>query len=269
MSGQSLQELLKVATEAVDLARSVLDDSRSPGAVVAKGDRDMATATDFEIERRVRAFLAEATPEFGFLGEEEGPSGRSSADRPFWVLDPIDGTANFTHGLPLYAVSLGLVEGEGSTVAVVDVPAMNERFEATKVGGARLNGSPIHASQTSRLSEAVVAIGDYAVGANAAERNRPRLALTALLAERVQRVRMLGSAAIDLSWVACGRLDASVMLSNKPWDTTAGALIVQEAGALVLDATGSTHTVMSEAIVAVNRSLQGRLSELIQCDSGP
>lgn len=260
MTGHSLQELLKIATEAVDLARSVLDDAHTPGAVMAKGDRDMATEADFEIERRVRAFLAEATPEFGFLGEEEGPSGLSGADRPFWVLDPIDGTANFTHGLPLYAISLGLVDGQESAVAVVDVPALNERFEATKGGGARLNGSLIRASQTSRLSDAVVAIGDYAVGANAAERNRPRLALTAMLAEKVQRVRMLGSAAIDLTWVACGRLDASIMLSNKPWDTTAAALVAREAGAAVLDLDGSPHTLRSAATLAVSKSLRGELS---------
>lgn len=269
MSGQSLQELLKVATEAVDLARSVLDDARSPGAVVAKGDRDMATAMDFEIERRVRAFLAEATPEFGFLGEEEGQSGLPGADRPFWVLDPIDGTANFTHGLPLYAVSLGLVEGEQSTVAVVDVPGMNERFEATKGGGARLNGSPIRASQTSHLSEAVVAIGDYAVGANAAERNRPRLALTAVLAERVQRVRMLGSAAIDLTWVACGRLDASIMLSNKPWDTTAGALLARESGAKVQDLAGSRHSLASATTLAAAAAIRDELMQVFLRPSEP
>jgi myo-inositol-1(or 4)-monophosphatase len=263
MTGQALAALLQVATEAADLARAVLQTATTPSSVTPKEERDMVTAADYAVERRLREFLAVKTPNLGFLGEEEGPSVSVGGDSPFWVLDPIDGTANYARGVPLYAVSLGLVQGGHSVVAVIDLPSADERFEAVRGGGARLNGSPIHASGVSDLSDALVAVGDYAVGANAAGRNRPRLELTARLAERVQRVRMLGSAAIDLAWVACGRLDASVMLSNKPWDTTAGALIAQEAGAVVQDLHGTTHSITSETTIAVNPHLRPALFGLL------
>ena len=109
--------------------------------------------------------------------------------------------------------------------------------------------------------------GDYAVGDNAVDRNAPRLALTAALAEHVQRVRMLGTASVDLAWVAHGRLDAAVMMSNKPWDTAPGAVIAKEAGALVLDLGGRPHSLASRSIVAVTPSLAPALLELVQSAS--
>ena len=109
----------------------------------------------------------------------------------------------------------------------------------------------------------MVAIGDYAVGIDAETRNRPRLALTGKLAARVQRVRMFGSAAVDLAWVAEGRIDASVMLSNTPWDTAAGVLIAREAGAVVVDLDGSPHTTNAQATIAANPKILTDLIELI------
>jgi myo-inositol-1(or 4)-monophosphatase len=112
------------------------------------------------------------------------------------------------------------------------------------------NGDAIHVSKTSQLHAAIVAIGDYAVGPNSLERNTVRLALTKRLSESVQRVRMHGSTALDLSWVAHGLLDAMVMLSNKPWDTAAGVAIARAADASVLDVDGSQHTATSRATIA-------------------
>lgn len=227
-----LLRLLAVATEAVALAREIVL-SRKPGVVTAKGDRDMATEVDYAVEQALRKFLADRTPEIGFLGEEEG----RSAGRPgelLWVLDPIDGTANFVHGIPLSAISLGLVEGDVSLLGVIDMPFLERLYTGARGFGSECNGQPIRGSQCSRLSDAIIGIGDYAVGDNAAIKNSTRLALTGLLAANIQRVRMLGTAATDLAWVAHGNLDASVMFNNKPWDTSAGVLIAREAGVLVL-----------------------------------
>jgi len=257
-----LPALLATANEAVSTA-SQLIRSRRPGVLTAKGDRDMASEVDYAVEQELRSILAKATPEIGFLGEEEGQTAGKS-DELLWVLDPVDGTVNFIHGIPLVAVSLGLVAGDRSILGVIDMPFMGTRYAAAEDLGATRNGMPIQGSRCERLGDAVVAIGDYAVGVNAAARNRTRLAMTAALAANVQRIRMLGTAATDLAWVAEGNLDASVMFTNKPWDTSAGVLIAREAGVRVLDVDGARHTFNSASTVAVSAPLASQLVELIQ-----
>lgn len=257
-----MARLVDIASAAVDRAVQLVR-TNAPGAVYAKGDRDMVTELDLSIEREVRAFLSRATPDIGFLGEEEGSSADLSGAQYRWVLDPIDGTSNLAHGIPLFAVSLGLVRGQHSVLGVIDVPLLGERFQAVEGGGATLNGTSITRTDRATLAEAIVSIGDYAVGQHAAERNRERLALTELLAARVERVRMFGSAAIDLAWVACGRLDASIMLSNKPWDTAAGVAIAREAGAIVSEIDGTAHTAMSQGVVSASALLHDDLIALV------
>ncbi|MFY1598365.1 inositol monophosphatase family protein [Micromonospora sp. WMMD737] len=243
--------LLPVAIEAV--ARAAEDMRRKPpGALTAKGDRDMASALDYEIERSVREMLRVATPDIGFLGEEDGISGSGELQ---WVLDPIDGTANFVRGIPLCAVSLGLLHHGEAVLGVIELPFLGNRYAAAQGDGATVDGKPIRVSQTSRLSEAIVAIGDYAVGEGAAAKNRLRLALTARLAESAQRIRMTGTAALDLAWLAEGRLDASITLSNHPWDMTAGVAIAREAGAQVVGEDGSRHAAKSSVTVGVAPTL--------------
>jgi myo-inositol-1(or 4)-monophosphatase len=161
-------------------------------------------------------------------------------------------------------VSLGLVAGDRSILGVIEMPFLGKRYAAADGLGATCNGQPIHGSTCSSLSDALIAIGDYAVGTSASDRNRVRLALTTLLAANVQRVRMLGTAATDLAWVAEGNLDASVMFTNKPWDTSAGVLIAREAGVQVLDVDGSQHTFNSTGTVAVAAPLAAELLSLIQ-----
>ncbi|MEV3978077.1 inositol monophosphatase family protein [Nonomuraea sp. NPDC049758] len=255
-----VRTLLPVAERAASIAGEIIT-TRAPGVVTAKGDRDMATEVDYAVEHAVREFLSKETPELGFLGEEEG------ASRPgqglTWVLDPVDGTANFLHGIPLCGVSLGLVDGDVPLLGVVGLPFLGVRYSAAQGAGATANGSPVQVSGAAELHDAVVALGDYAVGADAAERNRPRFALTQELAARVQRVRMLGSAAIDLVWVADGKVDASVMLSNNPWDTAAGVVIAREAGALVVDLDGSPHDMASRATIATSPALAPELLKLL------
>ncbi|MCW2948918.1 MAG: inositol monophosphatase [Actinoallomurus sp.] len=240
--------LLTVALEAVTIARELMR-SRAPGLLTAKGDRDMATELDYAIERAVRAHLRDRTPAVPILGEEEGVTGDRGGDL-LWVLDPVDGTANLVHGIPLCGVSLGLVRRDRPVLGVIDLPFLGTRYSAVEHAGAHLGDRRIGTSTTGSLHDAVVAIGDYAVGADAAEKNRLRLALNEQLAGRAQRVRMLGSAAIDLAWVAEGKLDVSLTMSNKPWDTAAGVIIAREAGAVVIDQDGSDHTSDSAATIA-------------------
>ena len=258
----SFAPLVPIATEAVERATRFIR-TNLPRALAEKGDRDMVSEVDLSVERAVRAYLNENTPAIGFLGEEEGRAG--AVDDLLWVLDPVDGTANFVRGLPLCAVSLALVSRRKPVLGVIALPFLQEQYVGLTGEGAHdAFGRRIRVSGTSGLVNAIVALGDYAVGPNAAARNRARLAITELLAHRAQRVRMLGSAAVDLVWTAAGRLDASVMLSNKPWDTAAGVLIAREAGAHVVDRDGSPHTVDSTATLAAAPTLLDDLLALVR-----
>ncbi|MFB9472527.1 inositol monophosphatase family protein [Nonomuraea salmonea] len=252
--------LLPIAERAVSIASEIIR-IKAPGVITAKGDRDMATEVDYAVEHAVREFLARETPEIGFLGEEEG--GSRLGDGLMWALDPVDGTANFLHGIPLCGVSLGLVDKDAPTLGVIDLPFLDLRYAAAEEAGAAVNGSAIRVGDARDLRSAIVAIGDYAVGENAEERNRPRFALTEELAARVQRIRMFGSAAVDLAWVAHGRIDAAIMLSNNPWDTAAGVIIAREAGATVIDLDGSPHSMTAQATIAASPKLVADLVELI------
>lgn len=252
-------DLLGIGQAAMDLALDTIASS-DPGRVTVKGDRDIASDVDYAVESRLREFLANETPGIGFLGEEEG----ESDDREtLWVLDPIDGTANFVRGVPLYGVSLALVEDGRPIVGLINLPAIGLHYTATAQGGARCNGEIIRSRPTASLQDAMVSLGDYAVGENATEKNIDRLAITSRLAQRVERVRMVGSAAADLAWVAHGKLDATVILANKPWDTAAGSLLVREAGALVVDRYGEPHSLTSTSTVALSPELYGDLLPLL------
>jgi myo-inositol-1(or 4)-monophosphatase len=251
---------MPLAVEAADIAADLLRTTR-PGALTAKGDRDMASAADYLVEREVRHFLTSSAPGIGFLGEEQGRTGNTDV---FWALDPIDGTANFVRAIPLCAISLALVEGNRPVIGVVSLPFLDATYTAERSHGAYRHGERLRANTTTNLRNGIVAIGDYAVGKDADRKNRLRLAVTQRLAERAQRVRMLGSAAVDLAWVAEGRLDASITLSNKPWDTAAGTLLAEEAGAQVVDRDGSPHTIRSAATIAAPPELLSDLLALIQ-----
>ncbi|XRQ07372.1 inositol monophosphatase family protein [Actinomadura welshii] len=254
--------LLPVALRAAEIA-SDLVRTRVPGLLTAKGDRDMASEVDYAVERAVRDYLKERTPDIAILGEEEGITG-DTAGELLWAIDPVDGTANFVRNIPLCGFSLGLIERGRPVVGVIDLPFLGTRYHAAQHTGAYLGDRRIQASMTTDLKDAIVAIGDYAVGEGAEAKNRQRIALTERLAANVQRVRMLGSAAIDLAWVAEGKLDASITLSNKPWDTAAGVIIAREAGAKVTDQDSTDHAFDSAATIGAAPAVASAVSMLVR-----
>ncbi|MFT7839510.1 inositol monophosphatase family protein [Saccharothrix sp. BKS2] len=266
-----LDELAEIAQKAVSIGNNLIKHTR-PRTVTEKSDRDTYTDVDVRIEQDVRAYLAEATPEIGFLGEEGGTSEQAADSEHFWALDPIDGTANFVHGVPLCGVSLALMHGDSAIVAAIVLPYLELYYSAAQGHGAHVNGEAIHVSETAELSKAMIAVGDYATGEGSDEKNKQRIALTAALAAKVERIRMFGSAAHDLVWLAEGRIDGTVILSNKTYDIAAGVLIAREAGAVVMDSTGqehsslSTHTIattpkITEAILSITRTATGKIIE--------
>jgi myo-inositol-1(or 4)-monophosphatase len=258
----SIAELLATGHEAVNRAREIIL-THSTADVWAKGDRDFVSEVDLTVERSLRELLSKRTPAISFLGEEEG--GRHYGQtRLAWVLDPLDGTSNFLHRIPLCGVSLGLLDDGKPVLGIVDLPLLNERYHAVAGQGAHRDGRRIEVRKTAKIADAIVSIGDYAVGSGADEKNRLRFALTQRLAASAERVRMFGSAAIDLVWVASGRTDASITLSNKPWDMTAGVVIAREASAQVLDSDGSDHTLSSLATVATSDTLAPAILDILR-----
>ncbi len=254
--------LLPVALRAAEAAAEMMR-TRRPARLTEKHDRDLVSDVDIAIERQVRAMLERATPEIGFLGEEEGLTGDSHTGW-LWTLDPIDGTSNFAHSIPLCATSLALLHDGRPVVAVIDAPFLGQRYHAVQGRGSYTGDQQLAASAARHLRDAIVSIGDYATGPGADRQNELRLALTVQLAPRVHRLRMIGTAALDLAWVAEGRLDASVTLGNNPWDMAAGVLIAREAGASVVDSDGSPHTISSAATIAASPGLVDQLILLVR-----
>ena len=161
----------------------------------------------------------------------------------------------FAKGSLLCAISLSLVVAGQPVLGIVDAPLLGERFIARQGAGAYLDGTTISVTEVSSLSEAMVGLSDFKVGVGSEEENRVHLAVLARLARESLRVRMHGSAALDLAWLAAGRLNATVMLSNLPWDVTAGLLVVREAGGFVFDYDGSPHDAQSRYTIASAPSL--------------
>lgn len=246
-----LIDLQRIAEQAVGLGYDIVKNA-TPAEIRHKGDRDVVTDIDLTVQNKIRDFLQHMTPGIAFLGEEEATTATLDDDQDVWTLDPVDGTSNLAHGIPICAISLALVRCGEPVVAVVFAPFLDLRYVAAKGYGAYGNGIKLQASKVTDLAESIISIGDYAVGDGAAAKNARRLRLTKLLVERVERIRMLGSAALDLAWVAEGRTDATVILANKPWDTAAGVLLAREAGARVTDAVGVTHNFSSTETIAAS-----------------
>lgn len=248
-------DLMTIGNRAVDLGVDIMR-RRAIGTLTYKNERDYATEVDYEIEREMRKYLGDHAPGIGFLGEESGAFGNTDN---YWALDPIDGTINYARSLPMCGISLALIMGGIPTLGVVDLPYLGERYLGALGEGATRNAEAIQVRTTSRLEDAVISLGDYATGPNARAKNAARLAVTSELAGTALRVRMIGTAATDLTWLAAGKTDAVVMLSNRPWDTAAGIVIAREAGADVFDLDGHPHTTNSPETIAATPLLKPEL----------
>ncbi len=214
-----------------------------------KGTIDLVTEVDVAVERMFRALIAERFPDHQVLAEEMGGAAAVPAG-PCWVFDPIDGTTNYAHGLPIFCASLALeVDGVAEVAAVYD-PNRRELFTAERGGGAFLNGVPLRVSSAERLVDALLVTGfPYDVHSRVNE----VVGLFGAFVGQARAVRRLGSAAIDLCWVAAGRMDGFWEGDLKPWDVAGGALVVAEAGGHVLASNGRIHDAMLDVIRAFGR----------------
>jgi myo-inositol-1(or 4)-monophosphatase len=232
-----------------------------------KGDVDIVTVADRTVEKLVRGRLAEAFPDHGVYGEEGTRDRMDGAFR--WYVDPLDGTTNFAHGFPQFCVSLGLEQRppdlqsgqDGTLVAgVIYDPMRDELFTAERGHGAWLNGKPMHVSQTPVLAESLLATGFP----SKKRHDSPNIHFYHEFTLRSHGVRRAGSAALDLAYVAAGRLEAFWEFNLNPWDTAAGILLVEEAGGKVTDFSGAHFQLNSNEILSSNGLIQDELIVLFR-----
>ena len=234
-----MHPIMNIAVRAARRAGSIINRAALAGGFKVRSKRmnDFATQVDDAAEQAIIDIVRKAYPDHAIHAEESGElSGSSAAGAEYvWIIDPIDGTTNFIHGFPQYCVSIGIRHRGAMAHAVVYDPVANELFTASKGGGAYLNDRRIRVSTLTRFGDALVG-----TGFPFKELTRVDLYLNQLrnLMERSSGVRRAGAAALDLAYVACGRLDAFWELGLSPWDIAAGALIIQEAGGLVGDLDG-------------------------------
>jgi myo-inositol-1(or 4)-monophosphatase len=234
---------------------------RQAPEISKKGRIDLVTAADLAVEREFRGLIARRFPSHTVLGEETpGVGGRSSAAHR-WIIDPVDGTTNFAHGLGFFCVSIALEVQGRIELGVVYDPTGQELFTAERGGGARLNGAPIRATRCHDLVDALLCTGfPYTIR----DERRRQLHVFAAFLEEAQAVRRLGSAALDLCYVACGRFDGYWEEKIQSWDIAAGALIVEEAGGRVSGMGGEAFDPFAGHLVASSADLHSVMLGVIR-----
>ena len=268
MSGQPHLVFVPAASRIAIEAGGLLRDFYRRGVVTEyKGDVDLVTEADRASEKLIVQRLHEVFPEHGVYGEE---GTRSHIDSEYrWYIDPLDGTTNFAHGFPVFCVSMGLerrapslaTADDGELVAgVIYDPLRDELFVAEKGKGAYLNGGPIHVSKIDELGEALLATGFP----SRKRHDNPNVHFYHEFTLRSHGVRRAGSAALDLAYTACGRVDAYWEFNLNPWDTSAGALLVMEAGGTMTSFDGSPFRLDSGEVLATNGRLRGELIALFK-----
>jgi len=221
---------------------------------------NLVSYVDKEAEKRIVSSLHKIFPEAGFI-TEEGTVSQASEHEYSWVIDPLDGTTNFLHGLPIYAVSIALVKNNEPELGVVYHIGSEECFHAVRQHGAYCNKSRINVSPVGSLNEALLATGfPY----DSDQRSNEHLEIIKHFLSQTHGIRRLGSAAIDLALVAAGRLDGFFEYNLNPWDVAAGALLVQEAGGRITDFSGENKYLFGRQMCASNQLLQEQMLAVIR-----
>ena len=251
---------------AIELARRagglILEGQNSTIQVSRKGPTDLVTDYDLKAEQMLVKGIVEAYPEDRILAEEGTSSPKVGGDAEhLWLIDPIDGTTNYAHGLPFYSVSIGLMSNDSLALGVIYDPARDELFHAIKGGGAWLGDKPLGVSETRTLEDSLLVTGfPYDIRTNADNNLNHYNKLSKL----TRGVRRLGSAALDLAYVAAGRLDGFWELRLNPWDWAAGVLITQEAGGIVTTFDGGEKVIGGdETLLATNGHLHEPLQQIL------
>ena len=242
----SVQEVAKKAGSFILKERAEFGDDK----VERKSLNSLVSYVDKEAEKMIVQGLRELLPESGFITEEDTIEDEKKEFT--WIVDPLDGTTNFIHGIPCFCVSIGLMVDEMMVLGVIYEVNLDECFYAWKGGGAYMNGMPIRVRENEDLSRSLLATGFpyYDFG-----RMEPYVELLMHFMEHTRGIRRLGSAAADLAYVAAGRFEAFYEYGLSPWDVAAGVILVQEAGGKVSDFKGGTDAVFGKEILASNNGI--------------
>jgi myo-inositol-1(or 4)-monophosphatase len=228
-----------------------------PLRVECKGEHDFVTEVDRQAEAEILGLLQARYPGHAFMSEEDSPDAAGAEYR--WVIDPLDGTTNFIHGVSPFSVSIALEDPAGLVAAAIHDPVHEETFHASRGGGARLNGEPIRCSRPAGLDDSLVATGFPFRELSRLDRY---LQSFEAFARTTSGIRRAGSAAIDLAYTACGRYDGFWEIGLSRWDVAAGALIVREAGGIVTDPLGGDGWLDSGDILAAGSRLHPAMLEI-------
>ncbi|MFK7809642.1 MAG: inositol monophosphatase [Saprospiraceae bacterium] len=258
------KSLANICIQTCDLAAKVANFIKMECGAVnndqidVKGLNSLVSYVDKNAELQIVEGLQTILPEAAFLTEEETIV---TGEAPYrWIIDPLDGTTNFLHQLPFFAISIALQHNEQIILGVVYEVNRKECFYAWKDGGSWLNGNPIKVSKNEKMQDALFATGfpyyDYS-------KTKSYLNVLEHLMKNTRGIRRFGAAALDLAYVACGRFDAFFEYSLQPWDVAAGALIVQEAGGQVCDFSGESDYIFGKEIIASSSSLHGEVRGLL------
>jgi len=260
---------LAVAIRAARAAAAIVVDAgrdlgRLPSHVKVQGD--IVSAADAEAENVIAATLRAAFPHDAILGEESGERAGVAGNGRQWIVDPLDGTLNFVHGYPYYAISIALLDGARITHAVVLDPVHDELFTAVRGQGAHLNGAPLRASSCTRLANALVGT---VFPTRASPRMPSYLPMFNALVTRCAGIRRAGACALDLAYLAAGRLDGFWVMSLERWDVAAGALLVEEAGGRVGDFAGGPDYLRTNEVIAAAPGVFSELRDAIAAARAP
>lgn len=226
-----------------------------------KGQNDYVTAIDQKSEKMLVEKILKRFPKHQIMAEEFYATGHRDLDQPIWIIDPLDGTANFIHGLPIFSVSIGFYLKGKMLLGVVFDPNRNELFSAVRGYGAYLNHKKIKVSQTRKLKDSLLATG-FPFRSNSIIDDY--LKTFKIFAKNSHGIRRTGSAAIDLCYVACGRYDGFWEFNLYPWDIAAGSLIVQEAGGIATNFQGQSLQLVPQNILAGNIDLHPQLQSVVK-----
>ncbi|HSY76579.1 MAG TPA: inositol monophosphatase family protein [Bacteroidia bacterium] len=260
MSKLHLDSICKQVIELThEVGHFIMTEQRkfSDSDIQKKGYNDLVTYVDKSSELALIEGLSKILPGSGILAEE---SGATEKQEYTWVIDPLDGTTNFIHKLPCFAISIALVKGTEPILGVVNELNLKECFHAIKDEGAKVNGKPITVSAQDKLENSLIATGfpynDFKLQNNYME-------LFKYLMTCTQGMRRIGSASVDLAYVACGRFEAFYEYGLKPWDVAAGALIVKEAGGQLAEFNGGNNYIFGKTIIGTNGLIQKAFAKAV------
>ncbi|MEN8143042.1 MAG: inositol monophosphatase family protein [Thermodesulfobacteriota bacterium] len=238
----------------------IMERYEKPHQIRLKGAIDLATEADIASEKAILSILEQRYPGATVLAEESKADYEKIPEGEVWIIDPLDGTTNFAHGFPYFGVSIAYSVDRKSKMGVIYSPVHNELFCAWQGGGAWMNGKRIAVSREDKLIQSLVATGfPYDIGKHL----DLVVGQVSRILPRVRDVRWAGAAALDLAYVACGRLDGFWEMNLKPWDTAAGQLLVEEAGGVVTDYRGGDFSPYFPEILASNSHIHQLLADLL------